>query len=110
MTASSVNQTGSCGPEYARLYHPDPTAAWVPAKNRRNEWLQIELKEPVTLKAVSTSGIPCCDSWVTGYYIRYSLDGVDWMYYQQNGSIKVRHINSLLNNHGDFILIIYHHQ
>ena len=37
--------------------------------------------EPVTLKGIATSGRPCCEEWVTTYYLKTSIDEQQWNYY-----------------------------
>ena len=37
--------------------------------------------ELVTLKGIASSGRPCCEEWVTTYYLKTSIDEQQWNYY-----------------------------
>ncbi|XP_072169938.1 LOW QUALITY PROTEIN: uncharacterized protein [Diadema setosum] len=94
ITASS-SQSGLDASK-AALYGGSDTDAWVPANATADgEYLQFDFGQYVSLKGVATRGRPCCDAWVTGYYLSYSIDGNSWNYY---GSDATRLIQGNLDN------------
>ena len=64
--------------------------SWSAKANDLNQWLQIDLgNQHAKVTRVATQGRNAYSQWVTKYKLQYSDDGVNFQYYQENGSIKV---------------------
>ena len=64
--------------------------SWSARFNDVNQWLQIDLGNQHTeVTRVATQGRNGYSQWVTKYKLQYSDDGVNFQYYQEQGSIKV---------------------
>ena len=56
------------------------------------DYLQIELPDTITLKRVAVEGrTPSnnADQWVTTYTLSTSMNGTDWVDYQEAGVVRV---------------------
>jgi hypothetical protein len=83
LTASSALYGSSAA--QARLHG---SSSWRPYFNDNNPWLQIDLGEIHYVCAVATQGDPYYWQMTTKYKLRWSLDGVDWIWM----SIKVKNL------------------
>ena len=73
--------------------------SWSARHNNLDQWLQIDLLDPVTkVTAVSTQGRNAYSQWVTKYKLQYSVDGVNFQYYTEVGEKVI------------FPIIAYHSQ
>ena len=64
--------------------------AWSAATNDLNQWLQIDMIYPDTkITGLATQGRNGHSQWVTKYKLQYSVDGVNFFYYMDQGE-KVR--------------------
>ena len=76
-------------PDKARL-HGD--GAWSP-RDRTNldDFLQVDLQYEFFICAVATQGYPLTSSgfWTTKYKLLFSVNGIDWLTYKENGADKV---------------------
>lgn len=103
MDDSQLSASSSLRPESGpQRSHLDTTGTtslsggWVPASNDKNQWLMISFTEPEIIYAVSTRGLNGGQSWVTAYYLMYSMDGLNFTFYQELGQRKVQYtVNSL---------------
>ena len=74
-------------PEKGRL-HGD--SAWSPSNNNNpNDYLQIDLQYEFFICAVATQGHPSSNFWTTKYKLLFSVNGIDWPIYKDNGKDKV---------------------
>ena len=48
--------------------------------NDKNQWIQVDLKEPTLVSGVDTQGRADYDQWVTRYKVQYSGDGKSWSF------------------------------
>ena len=56
-----------------------------------HQWLQVDFVRKVTLGQVATQGRPQHHlQWVTSYSLSYSVNGIDYELYEQDGTVKVR--------------------
>ena len=67
------------------------SSAWIPStNNNNNDYLQIDLGSVYVVCAVATQGNPSANDWTETYKIKTSLDNVNWIWYQENNTVKVR--------------------
>ena len=85
---STSSSHGSFEPDKARL-HGD--GAWSPRDNTKADFLQIDLQYEFFICAVATQGYPSTSSsfWTTKYRLLFSVNGIDWLTYKENGADKV---------------------
>jgi hypothetical protein len=64
---------------------------WCPSNDDRNAWFQVEFTVDTTVTSVRTQGNPASnvDERVTTFEVSYSLDGGEFVYYKENGLVKV---------------------
>ncbi|CAH1779946.1 unnamed protein product [Owenia fusiformis] len=85
MTASS-NWAPNHGPSNARLHNVKgggQTGAWSAGTNNAGQWIQVDLRNLMRIKAVVTQGRSDYDQWITQFKISYSLDGTKFIDYTQ---------------------------
>lgn len=90
MTASSSYRMAEL-PHYGRLNETRQNGAWCPETASNSEYLQVDMGTVYDVCAVATQG-RAEDSvyeWVTGYTLRFSLDGTIWNSYHENNVEKV---------------------
>ncbi|KAL9950901.1 hypothetical protein ACROYT_G043472 [Oculina patagonica] len=64
--------------------------AWSPnTDSNANDYLQIDLKYKFVICAVATQGKSNADHWTIEYNLHLSLNGNDWVTYQENNVDKV---------------------
>nr|XP_042904159.1 uncharacterized protein LOC107439698 isoform X4 [Parasteatoda tepidariorum] len=69
--------------------------SWVPAKYDHDQFIQVDLLEPVKITGIVTKGDPAINQWVTTYFVGYSNDSTDWNKVQDlNGKFKEFNGNS----------------
>ena len=76
-------------PDKARL-HGD--GAWSPRyRTNLDDFLQVDLQYEFFICAVATQGYPRTSSsfWTTKYKLLFSVNGIDWLTYKENGADKV---------------------
>ena len=58
-----------------------PISAWcsAPTFDVGAQYIQVDLETVHTVSAVSTQGAVTEKSWVSGYLVHYSLNGIDWI-------------------------------
>lgn len=60
--------------------------AWSSRRNDGNQWLQIDLfDETSQVTGVATQGRADWNQWVTKYRLQYSVDGVTFQFYKEQG-------------------------
>ena len=63
---------------------------WSSGYNNVNQWLQIDLGDPNTdVTGLATQGRNAGSQWVTKYKMQYSVDGINFQYYVEQGAEKV---------------------
>ena len=63
---------------------------WSSRYNNVNQWLQIDLGDPNTdVTGLATQGRNAYSQWVTKYKMQYSVDGINFQYYVEQGAEKV---------------------
>ena len=93
ISASSCVDYNTTGARFARLGHPEH--AWC--TGRIYEYLEVDLEEIVPLTYIATQGSPTQDSWVMSYFMKYSVDAVNWIMYQERDVDRVREDGSSLS-------------
>ena len=90
MTASSSYRTAEL-PHYGRLNETRQNGAWCPKSTSNSEYLQVDMGIVYDVCAVATQGRAedSVSEWVTGYTLRFSLDGIIWNSYYENNVEKV---------------------
>ncbi|XP_074612317.1 uncharacterized protein LOC141866677 isoform X1 [Acropora palmata] len=81
-------------PNNARLHG---TRAWSPSNDGYpNDFLQVDLQYEFFICAVATQGYPLTSSsfWTTKYKLLFSVNGIDWVTYKENGREKIFNGNS----------------
>ena len=76
-------------PDKARLHGG---GAWSPSDNTNpDDFLQVDLQYEFFICAVATQGYPFNSSsfWTTKYRLLFSVNGIDWLTYKENGAGKV---------------------
>jgi hypothetical protein len=66
--------------------------AWCAGEDDVNQYLSIDFGYIEVLNQIATQGrhTTGLDSWITGYSVRYSKDGVEWQWCNlENGTMKV---------------------
>ncbi|CAL1296415.1 unnamed protein product [Larinioides sclopetarius] len=53
-------------------------SSWTPAKYDKDQYLQIDLLEPVLITGIITKGDPDVQQWVKSFYVGYSNDSINW--------------------------------
>lgn len=63
---------------------------WCASKDDRKPWLSVKLLETAKVTRIAIQGPPTTNSnRVKKYKLSYSLDGKDWVIYQENGKDHV---------------------
>ena len=71
---------------------------WSSKHNDVNQWLQIDLGDPNTdVTGLATQGRNAHSQWVTKYKMQYSVDGINFQYYVEQGAEKVIYSTSLFS-------------
>lgn len=76
-TSSNLNETSTQNAARLRLV-PDigiPEYGWIPASDDSRPWIQLQLDEVYTVRAVVTQGCVSEESWVSAYCISYTQEG-----------------------------------
>ena len=69
--------------------------AWSPSTDgNANDYLQINLQYEFFICAVGTQGSPTANDWTTKYKLLLSLNGSDWVTYQQKSGVDKVCINT----------------
>lgn len=118
MTASS-SWKSAYGPHAGRLHSHSVqnsqgavtlSGAWSARTNDKNQWLQIELNEVMTVSGVATQGRQDASQWVNSYKLEYSTDGSSWNYYPQVNTFEIsfsKGIDSRFKSSHIFRLVIF---
>lgn len=84
-TASSQRSSNQ-NPTEGRLHGP---SCWSPQSNDQFDYLQIDLGDPWTVCAIASQG--CKDETARSYNFAFSMDGVDWTFYQHDNQRVIFH-------------------
>ena len=64
--------------------------AWSPSTDGNAiDYLQIDLQYEFVICAVATQGKPTADEWTEEYKLHSSLNGTNWVIYQENNADRV---------------------
>ena len=86
LTASTYHSP-SYSPNRGRL---NSQTSWsVSDQPGPQSWLQVDLGRIMAVKKVATQGRRDYPNWVTSYKISFTVDGIDWVLYAENGIVKV---------------------
>ena len=84
---ASTYYSASFSPNLGRLNSP---SAWaIGSQAPPPHWLQVDLGGIVAVKMVATQGSRFARQWVTFYLISSSVDGIEWVNYMENNTVKV---------------------
>jgi hypothetical protein len=64
--------------------------AWVPAADDANPWLNVDFKSNATVRGISTQGRFDKAEWVATYEVSYSIHGMNFETYEENGQSVVK--------------------
>ena len=71
---------------FQAVRHPWRAGAWSARTNNVHQWLQVDLGNQNTkVTRVATQGRTDYNQWVTRYKLQYSDDGVNFLYYTEQG-------------------------
>lgn len=70
------------------IIEDDVSAAWCATEENEEQWLEVDLQEDKDVMAVALQG-RYHHSWVTTFYIQYSMDGNTWYCYGSGTGHKV---------------------
>ncbi|XP_072901602.1 coagulation factor V isoform X2 [Hemitrygon akajei] len=88
-------------PKLARLNNQARVNAWsVEMKN--SPWIQVDLERPMVLTEIATQGARqvLVSYFITAFYIEYSVDGINWKYYNGNSRSNKQIFNGNSDNSG----------
>ena len=69
--------------------------AWSPSTDgNASDYLQVNLQYEFFICAIATQGSPTADHWTTMYKFLLSLNGSDWVTYQQKSGVDKVGINT----------------
>ena len=71
-------------------------SSWCASTSDSSPYLQIDLKIPHIICAVSTQGNSRGSQWVETYTLQSSTDGTTWADYEENGQVKVVEVKGSL--------------
>ena len=73
MTASSQYGKEKYSAKYGRLFN-ESGYGWFPKKNKKKDWLQVDLGKEFLVCAVATQGGIYREAWTTTFKLLYSSD------------------------------------
>ena len=79
----------------------DVCAAWCATEENEEQWLEVDLLDEKDVMAVALQGLQCHHSWVTTFYIQYSIDRKTWYCY---GSANGHKVKCFLDTHDKIAL------
>lgn len=80
------------GPFLARLHRQRRghyVGSWSAKHNNHYQWLMIDFGRATKIIRVGTQGRQDASQWVTTYWLSFSQDGVNFVYYEQGSGNKV---------------------
>ena len=72
--------------------------AWVAAADDTNPWLKVDFKSNATVRGITTQGRFHEAEWVVTYEVSYSIHGLIFDTYEENGLVKVKCMNFVFEN------------
>ena len=63
--------------------------AWIASADDPAPWLKVDLKSNATLRVIATQGRSDANEWIATYEVSYSIDGLTYEKYEENGEVKV---------------------
>ncbi|XP_032284243.1 contactin-associated protein-like 4 [Phoca vitulina] len=85
--SGSSELSSSHSPGFARLNRRDGAGGWIPRVSSRDQWLQLDLGDRVSVTAVATQGGYGSSDWVTSYLLMFSDSSRNWKVYRREESI-----------------------
>ena len=73
-------------PWHGRLNH---RWSWSVRLRRVGQWFQVNFVELMRIKGVATQGRQDANQWVKSYTVSYSVDGMNFVPYKENGRVRV---------------------
>ena len=73
-------------------------SSWCASTSDSSPYLQIDLRIPYIICAVSTQGNSQGSQWVESYTLQSSTDGTTWTDYKENGQVKVLRVKAAYIN------------
>lgn len=100
--SSSSDWNRNHASKFARIDCKPKYANWCAKVNDENQWIQVDLTDPMEISEVKTQGRFNRDQWVSKYYISWSLDGKKWTNDKANiydgNSDRDGHVVNVLKN------------
>ena len=84
--SSNYNKDPNCNVKYARI-HMWPGRGWCPDPNKTEQYMQIDLGFETAINGIITQGRADGKSWIKNYYLLFSGDANDWVYYNSKQKI-----------------------
>lgn len=102
---SSINASTYYDTRYypwnGRLNTKIGSCSWTPTyAGINNSWFQVDLGKLTFVTGMAIQGSCTIDEWAKSYYISYSTDFKQWLYYQEEGKNKVSKLLALPRGHG----------
>ena len=88
MTASSYVGSKKHSAKYGRLFN-ESGYGWFPKKNKRTDWLQVDLGEVFQVCAVATQGGNYHKLWTTAFKLLYSSDDRNRKMFKDGNGVDV---------------------
>ena len=88
MTASSQYGKEKYSAKYGRLFN-ESGYGWFPKKNKKTDWLQVDLGKEFLVCAVATQGGINHKAWTTTFKLLYSSDDKNRKTYKDGNGVDV---------------------
>ena len=72
--------------------------AWMASADDGNPWLKVDFKSNATVRGITTQGRYDVAEWVTSYEVSYSIDGITFDTYEENGQVKVSEVSFIVES------------
>ena len=97
-SSSELDETAKARNARLKLEENDGenVGAWIASSDDTTPWLKVDLKSNATLRVIATQGRSDADEWITSYEVSYSIDGLTFEKYEENGQVKVKLSSYLL--------------
>ena len=97
-SSSELDETAKARNARLKLEENDGenVGAWIASSDDTTPWLKVDLKSNATLRVIATQGRSDADEWITSYEVSYSIDGLAFEKYEENGQVKVKLSSYLL--------------
>ena len=72
--------------------------AWIASADDGNPWFKVDFKSNATVRGITTQGRYDEAEWVTSYEVSYSIDGITFDTYEENGQVKVSEVSFIVES------------